>query len=90
MVAQLRTGEAKVISPQLDKGESIRGTSVSNNHIAVWSAKWWQLYTTSGQLVSRQQSELKMPLVDVTVEEDEEGEAPPKFHLIVKVSVGLS
>ena len=92
MVAQLRTGEANVITPKLEKGESIRGTSVSNYHIAVWSAKWWSLYTTAGQLVCRQQSELKMPLVDVTIEDEVNGEesSSPRYHLIVKVSLDFS
>ncbi|KAL8615116.1 hypothetical protein ACOMHN_054485 [Nucella lapillus] len=81
VVAQLRTGESIVITPKLDKGESIKGTSVSNNHLALWTSKSWQLYTTEGQFLSKQQSELKMPLIDVTVDEEE-----GKHYLIVKTN----
>lgn len=80
MVAQLRTGDAFVITPKLDKGEAITGTSVSNTHIAAWTAKSWYLYSTDGKFLSKQQSELKMTVIDVSL--DEEG----KNYLIVKTN----
>ena len=69
-----------VVKPKLDKGESIKGTSVSNTHMALWTSKSWQLYTAEGKFLSKQQSELKMPLIDVFL--DEEG----KNYLIVKTN----
>ncbi|KAL8578633.1 hypothetical protein ACOMHN_007091 [Nucella lapillus] len=81
LVVQLRTGETNIIRPTLDKGDYIRGANVTNSQIVAWTCKGWQLFSIDGHFLSKHQSELKMPLMDVMLDESE-----GQNFLIVKTS----
>ena len=47
------TGDFKVVSLQLEKGQELLGATVSNTHVLVWSSKQWFIYTINGTLIRR-------------------------------------
>ncbi|XP_076470740.1 NACHT and WD repeat domain-containing protein 2-like [Babylonia areolata] len=84
LVVQLRTGDTTVITPSLEKGDHIRGATVTNGQVVAWSGQGWQVFSIDGQFLSRHQSEHRMPVVDVLVDPEEEGKS--KSFLVVKTS----
>ena len=86
VVCALNTGDFKVLHPDVPKTpDSIKGTSISNTHFAVWTdATSWTLYSIKdGAVVSKFESELKHQIlsVDLTLEDNEE---PGPYFIIVK------
>ncbi|XP_012943969.1 NACHT and WD repeat domain-containing protein 2 [Aplysia californica] len=82
VVCALNTGDFKIISPNVPKTpDSIKGTSVSNTHIAVWTEQTsWLLYAMDGSFVSEFKSELKMPVLNVDLNFVNDG----PYYTIVK------
>lgn len=74
IVCSLNTGDFKIISPQLSlTSNTVRGTSVSNTHVAIWTEKSWMLFKQDGSFVSEHTSELKMPILSVVLDNDANG-----------------
>ena len=68
-VISIKTGDFWVISP--DTKNTVEGATVSNTHIGIWMGTEWALYTIEGNFVSKFQSELKMPFVNVDLAFDD-------------------
>ncbi|CAG5115605.1 unnamed protein product [Candidula unifasciata] len=82
LICSLNTGDFKIISPKLSHTSStVKGTSVSNTHIAVWTDKSWMLFKQDGSFVSEYTSELKMPIISVELDNDVNG-----IHFIIMKS----
>lgn len=81
VVCSLGTGDFKIITPQVpEKCDTIKGTSVSNSYIAAWTDDSWLLYNIDGTFVDKYQSEFKMPVLSVELDDSSEG----VHHVIVK------
>ncbi|XP_050388645.1 NACHT and WD repeat domain-containing protein 2 [Patella vulgata] len=68
VICAIKTGDFKVITANyLDKQETILGSYLSNTHIAMCTDRAWYLYTIDGTFISRQESELNMPVIFVNL-----------------------
>ncbi|KAK3802261.1 hypothetical protein RRG08_004547, partial [Elysia crispata] len=81
VVCAINTGEFKVISPKLSsKSKEIKGTSISDTNIAIWTDESWMLYNIDGTYINEFKSELKMPVLSVELDP----QSPGVHQMIVK------
>ncbi|XP_069111532.1 NACHT and WD repeat domain-containing protein 2-like [Argopecten irradians] len=79
VICTIMTGDYRIITPVMNgKTASIIGTFISNSHVAIWTSLEWYLYSTNGDLISRHDTPLKMPLLAVDLGNDD------KTYLICK------
>lgn len=79
VICTIMTGDFKIITPVMNgKTDSIIGTCISTAHVAICTSQEWYVYSIQGEILSKHDTPLKMPLLSVEFGKDD------KTYLICK------
>lgn len=56
VLANILTGEAKIIDKGLENNDDVLGVDLSDTHLVIWSKNEWSLWDINGKLIERHQT----------------------------------